>query len=62
MSQKELLPLALDSAQRCLNDPTITPGELVGSALGSAYGPLGSFLGGTVGRMLESHWSDASLE
>lgn len=45
--------LALDSANRYLTDPQTTPGELIGSTLGSGYGPVGAFLGGTLGRIVE---------
>jgi hypothetical protein len=47
------LDLAVESANRYLTDPQTTPGELIGSTLGAAYGPLGAFLGGTVGRFVE---------
>lgn len=52
MVQHAIFPLALDSATKYITHPP-TPGELVGGVIGSTYGPLGSFLGGTVGRMLE---------
>ena len=52
MAKHELVPLALDSATKYITHPP-TPGEIVGGVIGSAYGPLGSFLGGTVGRMVE---------
>jgi hypothetical protein len=42
----------LDSANRYLTEPS-TPGELIGSALGAAYGPVGAFVGGTLGRVVE---------
>lgn len=58
MSQQDLIPLALESANYYLTDPHITTGELIGGVLGSAYGPMGSFVGGTVGRMVEKKWSD----
>lgn len=45
--------LALDSANRYLTDPVSTPGELIGSAVGSRFGPFGAFLGGTLGRVVE---------
>ena len=47
-----LVPLALDSASKYLTHPP-TPGEVIGGFIGSVYGPLGAFLGGTVGRMVE---------
>jgi hypothetical protein len=43
----------VDSANRYLTDPRSTPGELIGSALGAAYGPVGAFVGGTLGRLIE---------
>ena len=52
MAQYAIFPLALDSATKYITHPP-TPGELVGGVIGSTYGPLGAFLGGTVGRMLE---------
>ncbi|MDD2760523.1 MAG: hypothetical protein PHH11_09565 [Methylomonas sp.] len=55
---QNLLPLALDSANRYLNDSEITPGELIGGMIGSTYGPIGAFVGGTVGRMVESKFND----
>jgi hypothetical protein len=45
--------LAVDSANRYLTDPHSTPGELIGSTLGAAYGPVGAFVGGTLGRIVE---------
>ncbi len=52
MAKHELVPLALDTATKYITHPP-TPGEIVGGVIGSVYGPLGSFLGGTVGRMVE---------
>lgn len=57
MSQKRLVQLALDSASKYLTHPP-TPGEVIGGVIGSPYGPLGSFLGGTVGRMVERRLFD----
>ena len=54
MSTSALLPLAVESAALCLLEPTPSPGELIGGAIGSSFGLLGSFVGGTVGRMIES--------
>jgi len=58
MSPTPLIPLAFDSASRYLSDPVTTPGQLIGGMLGSTYGPLGAFVGGTLGRMVEQHWSE----
>ncbi len=58
MTEKSLIPLALEAASQCLIDPVTTPGELVGGVLGSAYGPFGAFVGGTVGRMLEKKFTE----
>lgn len=49
---KRLIPLAVDSASKYLTHPP-TPGELIGSVIGCEFGPLGAFVGGTVGRMIE---------
>jgi len=51
MSQN-LVPLVLDSASKYLTEPP-TPGEVIGGVIGAAYGPVGSFFGGTLGRMVE---------
>ncbi|MDO9107136.1 MAG: hypothetical protein Q7U57_19515 [Methylovulum sp.] len=58
MSEQKLIPLALRSASYHLTGLPVTPGELVGGVIGSAYGPLGSLVGGTVGRMIENKWFD----
>jgi hypothetical protein len=55
---QKLLPLAFESATHYLTDTHTTPGELIGGVIGSTYGPMGAFVGGTVGRMVESKWSD----
>ncbi|MGZ5049963.1 MAG: hypothetical protein ACXWF8_07935 [Methylobacter sp.] len=52
MTEQKLIPLALDSAGKYLTDPP-TLGEVIGGVIGSIYGPLGSFMGGTVARMVE---------
>jgi len=52
MAKNDFFPLAVDSATKYITHPP-TPGEVIGGVIGSAYGPLGSFLGGTVGRMVE---------
>jgi hypothetical protein len=53
MPQQNLVPLTLDSARKYLTDPP-TFGEVIGGVIGSVYGPLGSFMGGTVGRIVET--------
>lgn len=58
MSPTNLIPLALNSANQYLFDPVTTAGEVIGGVIGSTYGPLGAFVGGTLGRMLEQQWSD----
>jgi hypothetical protein len=50
--------LAIQSAGRYLTSPVSTPGETIGGVAGSAFGPIGSFVGGTVGRMIESSLLD----
>jgi hypothetical protein len=54
MSTSALLPLAAESAVLCLLEPIPSPGELIGGVVGSSFGLVGSFIGGTVGRMIES--------
>lgn len=54
MKNDEWLLLALESAARTAFDPRFTPGELLGGVLGSSFGPVGSFVGGTLGRIMES--------
>jgi hypothetical protein len=49
----KIIPLAIESANQCLTHPP-TPGAAFGSAIGSRFGPIGTFIGGTVGRMVES--------
>jgi len=56
--KQNFLPLALESANQYLNDSNTSPGELIGGTIGSTYGPIGAFVGGTVGRMVESKLSD----
>ncbi len=58
MTHDGLLPLALESAARTALDSRFTPGELLGGVLGSHFGPLGSFVGGTLGRMVEARVTD----
>ncbi|HEY8098587.1 MAG TPA: hypothetical protein VIE65_21180 [Methylobacter sp.] len=56
--KQNFLPLALESANQYLNDSNTSPGELIGGMIGSTYGPIGAFVGGTVGRMVERKLSD----
>jgi hypothetical protein len=58
MTHDGWLPLALESAARTAFDPRFTPGELLGGVLGSSFGPIGSFVGGTLGRMMEARVTD----
>jgi len=55
--KQNFLPLALESANHYLNESNTSPGELIGGMIGSSYGPIGAFVGGTVGRMVESKLS-----
>lgn len=57
MSQS-ISSLAIRSATRYVCDPRPSPGELVGGVLGSSFGPVGAMVGGTLGRMVESHLSE----
>jgi len=57
MNENNLVSLALDAASKYLTEPP-TPGEAIGGVIGSAYGPLGSLMGGTVGRMVETKLFD----
>jgi len=47
------LNLAVESANCYLTDSGSTPGETFGAIVGSAYGPVSAFVGGTLGRMIE---------
>lgn len=53
-----LTDLAIQSAGRYLTSPVSTPGETIGGVAGSTFGPIGSFVGGTLGRMIESSLFD----
>ena len=46
--------LAVESAAKYVCDPRPSAGETVGGVIGSSFGPLGAFVGGTLGRMIES--------
>lgn len=62
MTQKPLLPLLFESASKCLADPRFTPGETIGSVIGSPLGPYGAFVGGTLGRAAETRLSEWILK
>ena len=47
------LTSAVESANLYLTDSGTTPGESFGAIVGSTYGPVGAFVGGTLGRMIE---------
>ena len=47
------LSSAIESANLYLTDSGTTPGETFGAIVGSTYGPVGAFVGGTLGRMVE---------
>ena len=47
------LTSAVESANLYLTDSGTTPGETFGAIVGSTYGPVGAFVGGTLGRMVE---------
>ena len=53
MSQQDPLSITVESAAQYLLDPRPTAGELIGGVAGSAFGPVGSFVGGTIGRVFE---------
>ncbi len=58
MADSTLFDLTTESATRYLTDPVSTPGELIGSTLGAGFGPIGAFVGGTIGRVIERSWFD----
>jgi hypothetical protein len=54
MTHDTLMPLIIDSTMKTVLDPRMTAGEVVGGIIGSTFGPVGYFVGGTLGRMLEA--------
>ena len=47
------LSSAVELANLYLTDSGTTPGETFGAIVGSTYGPVGAFVGGTLGRLVE---------
>jgi hypothetical protein len=52
MIQDTSLPLVVDSAIKTALDPRLSAGEAVGGFIGCSFGPVGYFVGGTLGRLL----------
>ena len=50
--------LALKSGALYLTSPVSSPGETIGGVAGSTFGPVGAWVGGTIGRMIETSLFD----
>ncbi|MDI1291465.1 MAG: hypothetical protein PSV18_01820 [Methylobacter sp.] len=61
MTQQALIPRTIDAAGHYLSDPRSTAGELIGGVIGSTYGQVGAFVGGTLGRMIEGELADRGI-